>query len=209
MGLCHSWCKESPQLLYEIDSEFLLSIPVSKAEISSDCYAISVKATEDKSKSSLSRCLSFSVPDATYWAWVLCSSQQRRFIFLSDSEHANSHVHSSQRSASSLKGLSMQMVKYTTHSKFSLRALAQLAETQGDFRSNLISDSCAFPNIFQSISNHLIALVKELTTFFVLTLSYFTFHCLKGKWTLPNQISSLQESLNWLITIDPLKDLDI
>lgn len=36
-----------------------------------------------------------------------------------------------------------------------------------------------------------------------------TFHCLKGKWTLPNHFSSIQESLNWLITIDPLKDLDI
>lgn len=67
--------------------------------------------------------------------------------------------------------MNMQMVKYATHSTFSLPALAQLTKTQGDFSSNLISDSCAFPNIFQSISNHLIALVKELTTFFVLTTS--------------------------------------
>lgn len=68
----------------------------------------------------------------------------------------------------------MQMVKYATHSKMRLPALAQLAETQGDFSSNFISDSCAFANIFHSISNYLIALVKELTTFFVLTTSMAT-----------------------------------
>lgn len=36
-----------------------------------------------------------------------------------------------------------------------------------------------------------------------------TSHCLKGKWTPPNHFLSLQKSLCWLITMDPLKDLDI
>lgn len=119
---------------------------------------------------------------------------------MSDSEHANIRVHSSQRSASSFKGLNMQMVKYATHSKFSLPALAQLAETQGDFSSNLIADSCAFHNIFQSIANRLITLVKELTAFFVLntsmaTLSYLLSTVLKENGPFRTTISQVFRSL--------------
>lgn len=166
--------KNAPQLVYEIDANFLLIVPVIKTIISQDCCSVSMKITERKCGSSADHCQSFLDPDAPYWTGVLHASQQCGFIFLSDSEHAEIPVHVLQRSASSLKGLSMQMVKYAAHSKFSLPALAQLAQIQGDFSSNLNCDSCAFPNMFQSISNHLIALVKELTTFLVLTTSMTT-----------------------------------
>lgn len=120
----------------------------------------------------------------------------------------------SQSSDSLLKGLSMQILKYATHSKCSFSAVAQLAKTQGDFSSNIISDRCVF-------SQHISVHIKTSHSFdkgvnYFLCFNYFhdhsqlfTFHCVRGKWTLPKHFLRLQEPLHGLITTDPLRDLDI
>lgn len=188
------------------------SLPVSKTEISCDSCAISMKAREEKSKSS-----------PRHW-WVLFWSRwyllglsplklSAEWVYFSWVPQSTQTFTPPQRSASLLKGLSMQMVKYATHSKFSLSAFAQLAKTQGDFSSNIISDRCIFS---QYISVHMKTSPSFGKVNYFLCFNYFhdhsqlfTFHSLIGKRTLCKHFLSLQEPLNWLIATDPLRDLDI
>lgn len=118
----------------------------------------------------------FSDPDGTYWAWVLCSSQQNGCTFLECLRaHKHSLLHKDQPASWRVwvcKWWNMQHIQ-----NFLFQHLHSLPRHKVTSAQILSLTDVSSLNIFQSIWKHLLALVK-LTIFFVLTTSMTTLSCL-------------------------------